>query len=96
MKDEALQAKFPEAYVIHQASGITLSNLIETNFKDITPWNFPLWMPFKIGIPALITGNPVLLKHASNVPQTAELIGQVFYDAGFDKGEFTTLFVDYE
>jgi len=72
------------AYVRYQPLGPVLA---------IMPWNFPLWQAMRFAVPALMAGNTGLLKHASNVPQTALFMQDLFARAGFPAGTFQTLLV---
>jgi succinate-semialdehyde dehydrogenase/glutarate-semialdehyde dehydrogenase len=57
----------------------------------VMPWNFPLWQAMRFAAPAFMAGNVGLLKHASNVPQSALYMQDLFARAAFPDGSFTTL-----
>ncbi|MFD9214469.1 aldehyde dehydrogenase family protein, partial [Streptomyces sp. NPDC059544] len=75
------------------ASGVTVRYRPLGVVLAVMPWNFPLWQVVRFAAPALMAGNTGLLKHASNVPQTALYLGDLFHRAGFPDGCFQTLLV---
>src|SRR5436305_2716094 len=84
LADERIATSAAESYVRYEPMGPVLA---------VMPWNFPFWQVFRFAAPALMAGNVGLLKHSSNVPQSALAIEEIFRDAGFDAHEFQTLLI---
>lgn len=84
LADEVIASNASRSYVAYQPLGPVLA---------VMPWNFPFWQVFRFAAPATAAGNVGLLKHASNVPQTALAIERLFREAGYPEGVFQTLLI---
>jgi succinate-semialdehyde dehydrogenase/glutarate-semialdehyde dehydrogenase len=84
LADEKIPTEAERSYLIFQPLGVIFA---------IMPWNFPFWQVFRFAAPAVMAGNVVILKHASNVPMCSLTIEKIFLESGFPKGIFQSLLI---
>ncbi|WP_221912795.1 NAD-dependent succinate-semialdehyde dehydrogenase [Streptococcus halichoeri] len=82
-----LETDTGKAYYLKQATGVLLA---------VEPWNFPYYQIMRVFAPNFIVGNPMVLKHASICPRSAQSFEELVLEAGAEKGAFTNLFVTYD
>ncbi len=84
LKEETRVSDASKSYIKYEPLGVLLA---------VMPWNFPFWQVFRFAVPAILAGNTVLLKHASNVTGCSLAISLLFKKAGFDSNEFQSLII---
>jgi succinate-semialdehyde dehydrogenase/glutarate-semialdehyde dehydrogenase len=84
LQPELIKTDAAKSLVTYQPLGLILA---------IMPWNFPFWQVFRFACPTLMAGNTAVLKHASNVPNCALAIENIFQEAGFPENVFRTLLI---
>ncbi len=84
LADEPLKVEIGEAFIRKSPVGVLLG---------VEPWNFPFYQVARFAAPNIMIGNTILLKHASNVPQCAKAIEDIFKEANAPEGLYTNLFV---
>jgi succinate-semialdehyde dehydrogenase/glutarate-semialdehyde dehydrogenase len=62
----------------------------------IMPWNFPYYQVARFAGPNLVIGNPILLKHAAQCPESAEAIARIFSDAGAPEGVYENIYATHD
>jgi succinate-semialdehyde dehydrogenase len=76
-----------EAYVSFHPLGLILG---------IMPWNFPLWQATRMGIPTLLAGNVILIKHSPNTQRSSLELERVMLEAGYPEGVLQNLILKTE
>src|SRR6202047_1028161 len=84
LADEVVETGAKKSFIRYLPIGAVLA---------VMPWNFPFWQVMRFAAPALMAGNVGLLKHASNVPQCALALQEIFRRAGFPEGTFQNLLI---
>lgn len=84
LADRPLETDKGEAFLSYQPIGILLS---------VQPWNFPFYQITRSAASALMAGNTMVLKHASNVPQCAQIMEDIFEEAGLPDGVYNNIFI---
>lgn len=84
LADEPLKVETGEAFIRKSPIGVLLG---------VEPWNFPFYQVARFAAPNIMIGNTILLKHASNVPQCAKAIENIFIEANAPEGLYTNLFL---
>lgn len=87
MADKPLESPAGNAHYVKQSTGVIVA---------VEPWNFPLYQVVRVFAPNFIVGNPIILKHASICPKSAQLFADLVIEAGAPEGALTNLFIDYD
>lgn len=87
LKPQPIESKLGNAYYLKQATGVIMA---------CEPWNFPLYQVIRVFAPNFIVGNPILLKHAHNVPGSAALAAKIIKQAGAPEGSLINLYPTYD
>lgn len=84
LADHPMPSAASDSRLVYDPLGLVLA---------VMPWNYPFWQVMRAAAPILISGNAIVLKHASNVPQCALAMEELFREAGVPEGLFTALLV---
>ncbi|MES2479322.1 MAG: NAD-dependent succinate-semialdehyde dehydrogenase [Bacteroidota bacterium] len=87
LANETVETEARKSFISYQPLGVVLA---------VMPWNFPYWQVFRAMAPIILSGNALLLKHASNVSGCALAIEKIMKKAGAPKGLFQTLLLPSE
>lgn len=84
LKDKEVDVKDGKAFIRNSPIGIILG---------VMPWNYPFNQVARMAAPNIMAGNVIAIKHASNVPQCAKAIEDLFLEAGATTGIYSNLFL---
>lgn len=84
LSSDTIPSDAKESYVSFEPLGVILG---------VMPWNFPYWQVFRFAVPAILAGNTVVVKHASNVAGCGKLLEELFLEAGFPEGVYQNLLI---
>ncbi|MBH1964053.1 MAG: aldehyde dehydrogenase family protein [Comamonadaceae bacterium] len=84
LADEKVDIEGVDAWVSYEPIGLVLA---------VMPWNFPVWQVMRFALPAIVSGNGILLKHSPNVTGCALALQRLFEEAGLPKHLLTTLLI---
>ncbi|TWU51281.1 NAD-dependent succinate-semialdehyde dehydrogenase [Rubripirellula reticaptiva] len=87
LADQKVEVEDANAYIHYEPLGVLMG---------VMPWNFPFYQVVRFAAPNIMAGNTVMVKHASNVPQCAKAIEELFTECGLPKGVYTNLFIPSE
>lgn len=87
LQNKNIKSDAGESFVTFEPLGVILG---------VMPWNFPYWQVFRFAVPAIISGNTVVVKHASNVAGCGQLLEDIFLEAGFPEGVYKNLLISGE
>lgn len=87
LADQPIKNAAANAYISYEPIGVLMG---------VMPWNFPFYQVVRFATPNIMAGNTVMVKHASNVPQCAEAIAELFTQCGLPDGVYTNLFIPSE
>lgn len=82
LQGRTITTEATESYITYEPLGVLLG---------VMPWNFPFWQVFRFAIPSIVAGNTVVVKHASNVPETAQIIETLCRNSGLPEGIYQNL-----
>jgi succinate-semialdehyde dehydrogenase/glutarate-semialdehyde dehydrogenase len=82
LADQPVDIDEAEVFVTFNPLGVVLA---------VMPWNFPFWQVIRAAAPALMAGNAMILKHASNVPGCALALEDVLHQAGAPRDLFRAM-----